>query len=226
MGTIPGFMLRHRVAVEPYLGVWGLYGARVDGLPCAVAESLNAALGQPGAPRIVVRTIVAPLTWQVTPVPGSRLTLPDGLVGFVSAVARHTAPGLPVPEHWELAVDVAAAVLPPALGGELVVILRRVLSGQDRYQNATYTTEEVEVPGAAVRRLASTERTGSSMGAGRDQTIDTIEVTLPPGTEVGSNDRVRARGLVWEVDGTPIEQIDSMTGVVGGTKVIGKRVKG
>jgi head-tail adaptor len=226
MGRLPGFLLRHRVTVAPYLGVWGLYSAPVPDLPCLVQERIASAAGQAGVSRLLMFTVVAPLTWQIRPVEGSLLTLPDGRTSFISAVATHTAPGLPVPEHYEIAVELGATPLPPALGGELVVILRRLRVGEDRYGNPRYATAEDEIPGAAVRPLSSQERTGTANVQARDQTIDTIEVVFPPGTEITSNDRLRVRGLTYEVDGTPTDLRDSMTGADPGIKVIGKRVKG
>lgn len=224
MARIPAFMLRHKIGLAAYLGVWGAYGGIVTDIACQIQEKMSSAPSEAGAVRLVTMTIVAQLDTQVTE--GALVYLPDGRVGFVSAVAHHSAPGLPVPEHVEIAVELGAKPVPPALGGELVVILRRIRGDLDRYNNRRYVTETVEVPGAAVRPLASTESTGSSLGAGRDQTIDTVEVIFPPGTEITSNDRMRIRGLVYEVDGTPTDLHDSMTGADPGVKAIGKRVKG
>ena len=220
MSGVPGWLLRHRIGLAPWAGVWGSYGARVNDVPCAIQSRLSAGSGQPGTARVAQLTIITQLA---TPVgEGDLVYLPDGRVGYVGAVASHTAPGLPVPEHTEFAVEVGARPLPPALGGELVVILRRIRTGEDRYGNARYVLQEDEIPTAAVRPLTSTERdTGV-----RDQTVDTIEVIFPPGTVVTSNDRLRVRGLTYEVEGNPIVSADPMTGVIPGVKVTAKRVKG
>ena len=55
---------------------------------------------------------------------------------------------------------------------------------------------------------------------------DSIEVVFPPGTAVTAVDRMRPRGLTYEIDGTPDEQYDPMTGVEPGVRVIGRRVAG
>jgi hypothetical protein len=216
-------MLRHRIAIAPYLGVWGAYGAVQVAVPCQIDESINSSTSQVGVVRYVNRRIVCQLG-VIVPV-GSRVTLPDGLVGWVAAVAQHTAPGLPVPEHLELAVEAAAGDVPPAGGGEVVVILRRVRTGMDRYRNPRYSTQSEAVT-AAVRPLSSAERGPAQMGAGRTQTVDTVEVIFAAGTVIRGNDRMRIRGLTYEVDGTPTDLTDSMSGADPGVKVIGKRVTG
>lgn len=216
---IPRFLLRHRVVVEPYLGVWGSYGPPATSGPCFVQQKLTGSQAQAGVQRVTRYTIVADLDFGCPE--GSRVTLPDGRAGYVSARADHDAGGLPVPEHAELDVAVGSEYGPP--NGELVTILHRVAVGEDRYHNIRYATTAVDVPGAAVRPLSSNE---AGAGAGRDQITDAIEVILPPGTAIGVNDRMRVRGLVYEVDGTPEQQRDPMTGVESGVRAIGKRVSG
>lgn len=227
MGRLPNFVLRNRVTLTPYLGRWGAYGAPVPGIRCAVQQRIASSVGQAGVVRLLEFTLVAQLDEALgAAVEGSLVTLEDGRTGFISAVARHTAPGLPTPDHVEVGVEMAGRALPPALGGELVVILRRVQDGEDRYHNARYVTVEEDVPSAAVRPLSSTEQTSAQMGTGRDQLVDTIEVILPPDTDVTGLDRMRVRGLTYEVDGEPTDLRDSMTGADPGIRVIGKRVRG
>lgn len=219
MGVVPGFLLRHRVAVEPYLGVWGQYGPAVT-MRCLVSRKIRASVTAAGVARFVVYTIVARPGERCPD--GSRITLDDGTRGYAESAVTHDSGGLGAPDHLEIAMVVGSGGFGAPLGGEQVVILRRIASGQDRRHNDRYTTVEVPVDGCAVRPLASQERATGS----RDQTVDTIEVTLPPDTDVERNDRLRVRGLVYDVDGTPEQVKDPMTGARPGVRVIGKRVTG
>lgn len=220
MGRIPSFLLRHRITIEPYAGVWGVYGPPVPGVRCAIAEKLSGGRTQAGTGRYVTVTIVTQLSVHCPE--GSLITLPDGRKGFAQAVAKHTSGGLPTPDHTEIGLAVPAPSYGAPLGGELVVILHRIPDGTDRYNNTRYRTESVEVGGAAVRVLSSDERAES----GGSTITDSIEVMLPPGTEVTALDRLQVRGLTYEVDGRPKAERDPMTGAEGGVRVIAHRVAG
>lgn len=217
---LPAFLLRHRVTVEPYQGVWGQYGPPVT-VRCAKGEKLGTAATQAGVVRYATVTIVArPEAHPLIP-EGSLITLPDGRKGYAQAVALHDGGGLPTPDHVEVGLTVPAPSYGAPLGGELVVVLRRIaLPEADRYGNTRYRTEETPVQGAAVRILGSDERPEN----GGTSTTDNLEVMMPPGTPVGSHDRLRVRGLVYEVDGTPEPERDPMTGGTGGIRVIARRV--
>jgi hypothetical protein len=100
--AVPAELLRHRVTVEPYLGdtAYGpRYGPAVE-VAALVAEVVRMVRAPDG------RTVAA--TAQVITGPGlhcpagSRLTLPDGRTTAALTVARHTAPGLPVPASTEV----------------------------------------------------------------------------------------------------------------------------
>lgn len=222
MGGIPRWLLRKTVRIAPYTGVWGTYGAPGPPVRCGYDERLITATQQAGVVRNAVFTVVAPLG-TVCP-EGSRVTLDDGRVGYAAAVARHDSGGLPrVPDHVEIAVALAGPSYGPPLGGEQVTILHRVATGgTDRYGNPTYTTTEVNVPGVAVRVVSSTE----TPGEGGSSLATVLEMVFPPGTTVGANDRVRARGLVYEVDGEPQVETDPMVGGDAGVKVIARRASG
>lgn len=222
MAKVPTFLLRHRIGVQQYLGVWGVYGARTDDLPVQLQERLSPATSTPGSPRFVIVTGVGKPDMAIGE--GAIAYLPDGRTGWVNAVAHHTAPGLPVPEHVEFAIEIHGAGLPPAGGAETVVVIRRIPAGRDRYNNVRYAQQETVIEAAAVRPLSSQESGPAQMGAGRSQLVDTIEVLLPPGTEVVATSRLRVRGLTYEVDGTPEVLRDPMSGTDSGVKVIGKRV--
>ena len=218
MARMPRFLLRHRMTVEPYLGTWGSYGPATTDVRCAVGERLSTAVGAAGTKRVAVLTVVADL--DVNCPEGSRITLAGGRQGYAAAVARHdTATGAAI-DHAEIAAELGSSYGPPR--GETVVLLRRTVTGEDRYGNDRYTSSEVPIPGCAVRALSSQEQ----LAAGRDTITDSIEVVFPPGTAVTAVDRMRTRGLTYEIDGTPDEQYDPMTGVEPGVRVIGRRVAG
>ncbi|CAM5608607.1 hypothetical protein SSPIM334S_02536 [Streptomyces spiroverticillatus] len=106
MNAVPPFLLRHRVVVEPYLGdtAYGAqYGAAVAEVPALVAEQRTMIRDATGrAVTSTAQVIAGPDL--VCPV-GSRITLPSGRVTTALAVARHTAPGLPVPACCEVSCE-------------------------------------------------------------------------------------------------------------------------
>ncbi len=219
MGRVPGWMLRHTVTVRPYLGVWNTYGP-AQTVRCFVDERMATAAVNAGVQRVSTLTVIAAPSSASVLVAGSRVTLADGRAGYVSAVAVQDGGGLPTPDHVQAAVTVAAEYGPA--NAETVVLLRRALQPtRDRYGNDRYATTEVSLP-AAVRPLSSQE----TLADGRDRVVDAVEVILPPGTVVTAADGLRVRGLTYEVDGTPDEQVSNLTGVAAGVRVVARRVTG
>lgn len=214
MGAVPGWLLRHRVVIIPYLGVWGSYGSGHE-VRCLVQEKLATTQLQSGVVRLTLFTVIAPKGTRCPE--GSRVVLPDGRLGYVQAAANHDGGGLPTPDHCEIAVTVGSEYGPP-LGGELIIILRRTKTGVDRYGNDRYVTAEIPVVGAAVRPLDSDEQ--------GQKTTTAVEVVVPPGTPVGQVDRLRVRGLVYEIDGEPEMTSDPATGVAAGVRVVARRATG
>lgn len=221
MGAVPGWLLRHRITIAPYLGVWGLWGPPMPGVRCALQEKIITSAGTAGVLRVATFTAIMRLDTLCPE--GSLITLADGRTGYASAVARHDSAGLPrVPDHLEVAIAVAAPNYGAPLGGELVVILHRVADGEDRYHNTKYRTVETPIVGAAVRLVGSDEKPAE----GGSSVSTTVEVILPAGTAVTANDRLRVRGLVYEIDGEPDDQKDASTGGRPGVKVIAHRITG
>lgn len=102
MTRVPGWLLRHEVSVEPYLGT-SAYGPRYG--PAApvralVAETVKRVRDRTGAETVSTAQIIAAPNL-VCPT-GSRITLPDGRKTTAISVAHHTAPGLPVPASTEV----------------------------------------------------------------------------------------------------------------------------
>lgn len=218
MAQIPRFLLKHSVSVQPATATWGTFGAATT-VRCYVADRLGTSQGTAGIERVALPTIYARLADAVTLLEGSKVTLPDGRVGYIQARVVHQS-DLGAPDHVQAAVSVGSAAGPAF--GETVTILRRTAAGQDRYGSTTYTIAEVPVPGCAVRPLGSQE----NLGEQRDQTITNVEVIMPPGTVVTVIDRLRIRGLLYEIDGVPTDQVSSNTGARPGVRVIARRVTG
>lgn len=101
--NVPGWLLRHRITVEPYTGdtAYGpAYGPPVEGVPALVSEVVRTVRDREG--REVTSTaqfIAAP---GLDCPPESRITLPSGRITTALSIARHTAPGLPAPQSSEV----------------------------------------------------------------------------------------------------------------------------
>ncbi|MFM9368141.1 hypothetical protein [Streptomyces sp. Da 82-17] len=103
VSRVPGRLLRHRIAVEPYLGdsAYGpRFGPQVVGIPALVAAVCEQITDPEGRKVIATAQIIASPDLDCPP--GSRITLPDGRTATAISAARHTAPGLPVPACTEL----------------------------------------------------------------------------------------------------------------------------
>lgn len=103
---LPGWLLRHRIAVEPYEGdsAYGpTYGPAVEDVPALVAYAVRTVRNPQG--REVTSTATVYAAPDLDCPPESRITLPDGRTTRAITVARHTAPGLPVPECTEVSCE-------------------------------------------------------------------------------------------------------------------------
>lgn len=81
---------------------------------------------------------------------------------------------------------------------ETVVLHRRVLTGQDGYGIDIYSDADSAIDGSVFVPGGSVEQT-----SGQDLVVDRPQVYLPAGTDVTSIDAITARGMRYEVDGTP-----------------------
>lgn len=101
---IPGFLLRHRVIVEPYLGAGPFgptYGPPVE-VRCFLDESRRTVRGKDGTEVTSEATFYARLD-TVCP-DESRVTLPSGRVSAALKVSDRDGGGLPTPDHLEVAL--------------------------------------------------------------------------------------------------------------------------
>lgn len=102
MGALPGWLLRHTVTVEPYLGQ-SAYGPRY-GPPgtvrCFLDQQTRMVRASDGTQVTSSSTVYTRLE-EAAPAQ-SRVTLPDGRVTTVIAALRRDGAGLPTPDHLEL----------------------------------------------------------------------------------------------------------------------------
>lgn len=104
--------------------------------------------------------------------------------------------------------------------GEPVVIIRKTVSGQDKYGNDTWTTSETTVLGAVAPRVSSEDMQS------RDQVTGGMFAWLPAGTTVLATDQFRVRGGVYEVDGDPMAWQSPFTGRAAPVQVLLRKVTG
>ncbi|MFD7738414.1 hypothetical protein [Streptomyces sp. MJM8645] len=100
---VPGWLLRHRIIIEPYLGesAYGpVFGPPVVDVPALVSESVRLVRAPDG--RQVVSSAQVLLDLDTTVPAGSRITLPTGRTTVPITVSTIDAPGLPVPAHQEV----------------------------------------------------------------------------------------------------------------------------
>jgi len=100
--VIPGWLLRHTVTIEPYLGD-AAYGPTYGPPMVArafVEDKIRTVRNERGE-EIVASTTVYLLPTQDCP-PESRLTTPSGRAASVITSALHHGGGLPTPDHREV----------------------------------------------------------------------------------------------------------------------------
>lgn len=101
--NVPGWLLPHRVTIEPYAGdsAYGrTYGPPVADVPAMVTETVRTVRTREGREVTSTAQIIA-APGLVCP-PESRITLPSGRTTTALHTAPHTAPGLPVPQSTEV----------------------------------------------------------------------------------------------------------------------------
>ena len=100
---IPGWMLRHEVTIEPYLGQSATgprYGPPVP-VRCFVDESRRLVRNEAGEQVVSESTVFCRLG--TTAPPKSRVNV-RGREAFVITAKQRDASGLPTPDHLELAL--------------------------------------------------------------------------------------------------------------------------
>lgn len=90
--------------------------------------------------------------------------------------------------------------------GDHVTLHSRTVTGQDRYGNDVYGDTAAQVVGAF-------DPGGSlELVQGQEQVQTSPALYLPPGTNVTAVDKVTARGVTYDVDGTPADWRSPFTG--------------
>ncbi|MCX5161873.1 hypothetical protein OOK39_21800 [Streptomyces sp. NBC_00264] len=106
MTAVPAWTLRHRITIEPYLGdtAYGpQYGPPLPDVPALVAFNIRTVRTREGREATSTAQIIAGPNLECPA--DSRITLPDGRTTRALTVARHTAPGLPVPASTEVSCE-------------------------------------------------------------------------------------------------------------------------
>lgn len=104
MAEVPGFLLRHRVRVEPYLGsgaTGDAYGPAVV-LRAQVDQTRRTVRDATGAEVVSEATVRGRLASARRCPPGSRVTLPGGRRTWVISVRRHDDADLGAWQHVEV----------------------------------------------------------------------------------------------------------------------------
>ncbi|MYW03465.1 hypothetical protein [Streptomyces sp. SID3343] len=105
MGAVPGWLLRHRVRIEPYIGdsAYGpLYGAELT--VRAMVDDTTRIVRSPTGAEVTSSTTVYVRRGVACP-PGSRVTLPSGRRTVAISTADRNGGGLPTPDHQEVSLE-------------------------------------------------------------------------------------------------------------------------
>jgi hypothetical protein len=105
VSAIPGWLLRHRIVVERYLGgssTGPLYGPPCE-LRCFLDEQTRT-VRSPGGEDVTSSSTAYAAPGALVP-PLSRATLPGGRVTTVIQTARRDGGGLATPDHLEIQLE-------------------------------------------------------------------------------------------------------------------------
>ncbi len=106
--------------------------------------------------------------------------------------------------------------------GETVTLITRTVTGRDGYGKDIYTVIETDVPGCGFAPAGSVERV-----QGQDIVTTTPTAYLPEGTAApDASARVRARGQLYDIDGSPQVFVNPFTGSTPGPVLRLKAVTG
>ncbi|MEV8353194.1 hypothetical protein ACFVTT_33995 [Streptomyces niveus] len=102
MSRVPGWLLRHRITIEPYNGEssTGPVYAPPTEVRCFVDEQTRA-VRSPGGEEITSSSTAYTAPGTTAP-PLSRVTLPSGRTTTVIAALDRNGGGLPTPDHVEI----------------------------------------------------------------------------------------------------------------------------
>jgi hypothetical protein len=217
-GGVPAVLLTDTVTVEPYRQV-DTWGAGFT-LRCLVDETPSSVLTGTGTISDVTVRLFCPLGTDIPK--GSKVTLADGRLGSVQAVAdRAPTTPLPVPRHIEAHIRLGVYA-PTPIGAVTVTIVRRAVTGRDAYGNDVYGEVPVQVAGVAVGQITSS----SSGEPGNARVTRSRLVVFPVGTVVKAADRLIISGSRWGIDGEPTTVQEPLLGLTAGVVVHATRTTG
>ncbi|MFE9937389.1 hypothetical protein [Streptomyces hirsutus] len=111
-------------------------------------------------------------------------------------------------------------VLDNPLRRHTITVIDRVLTGEDDRGHDVYEDREREVPDCNMQPVSSTEQND-----GRTQVVTRWRLAGPPGMGLAPKDRVKWRGVTYEVEGDAGEH-ESFGGLLDHTEVFLKAVSG
>lgn len=218
MTGLPGVLLTDVVTVEPYRDVdsWDTATA----VRCLVDETPSDLLTNTGTISDVTVRLFCPPDTDIPK--GSKVTLADGRLGSVQAVAGRGLTSLfPVPKHIEAHVRLGVYA-PTPIGAVTVTIVRRQVTGRDPYGNDVYGETRFDVAGVAVGQITSQD----SQQPGNSRVTRQRTVVFPPGTSVSPQDRLIIFGQRWGIDGEPSVVVEPVLGLTAGIVVRAVRTTG
>jgi hypothetical protein len=114
---------------------------------------------------------------------------------------------------------------------ESITLLKRVRAGSNADGNDVFTTEPRVIPGCVVWPTTSASLVGQGLRielrtGGQATAVASINVLLPPGTDVNNQDALIWRGKTYEVEGDPDFFSSPFTGTDPGVVVRLTKVEG
>lgn len=110
---------------------------------------------------------------------------------------------------------------PVLANGRMVTLRHRRVSGQDAYNNDTYSYTEEQVGPCSIQQTNSRETTTFA-----DQVLTGIIVFLPWGTDVSYIDAMIVDGVEYEITGDPDLWMSPFSGHTAPIRVTGLLAKG
>jgi hypothetical protein len=106
-------------------------------------------------------------------------------------------------------------------GGLTVTIVRRMVTGQDEFNNDVYATTSEDVSGCSIQPASSRENLGFA-----DQLTSGVVIFVPYGTDVSYIDAVIYNGVQYEVTGSPNIWLSPFSGNTAPIRLDGTMIEG
>lgn len=178
MGTLPGFLLRDTVTVEPYVGPGATYGT-AQSVRAHVQETRKVVRQDDGTAADAGFNVFLRLG-PTCPV-GSRLTV-RGTVCTVASVDVHDTNGLPTPDHLDVWCE-RADFLPTA---SLDIV--RGSPARNAFHDLIAST--VTVASSVPAHVIETRETRPGPENGRTTVVESYTIRFRPGVDIREGDRL------------------------------------